>query len=307
LDGSYDPVLHDPGAYVYSVASSGICPTATAMVVVTETPPPSAPEPQSIGLDSVCAGQYTDITLASTPEGTNYTWNCSGCILTPDTGATVEALWNGTGLGSITVTATAAGGCYSTSTLPVAVSADPASCPRGMVYFEPHGLAVLDSTANYFQWGTVESDAFSPIAGATDQTYFHPSIVDCDDAGYAVRTSIHGSCWSTTVRCADAEMLARPCLGGQMLLTGPELGAYPNPWSGGPLTITIGPGIGTNLLISVVDPLGRAQYSARLSATGGAIPSDVMERLPRGPLVLRATIDGVPLPDGTSTLKLIMP
>ncbi len=306
--GVYDPTVHIAGDQVYSVLPDSVCGTATATIVVIETQSPATPLPQAVGVDTVCTGQYMDVSLANEDGNAGYTWSCTGCTLEPNTGPVVEAHWTGAGEHTLSVTAAFAQGCSSDTTISVFISAQPASCPRGIVYFEPHGLAILDTAANHFQWGTLEGATFLAVPGATNQTYFHSSIVDCDSADFVVRTSINGECWSTTTRCADADMLARPCEAPPELgMLGAELRAFPNPWSGGPLTIApVHTGSNTPIAIVIIDPQGRVHFSGSVPPTGGVLSTALMDALPRGPFVLRATINGLSLPGGTSTLKLIV-
>lgn len=310
-DNLFNPSVDMPGTYEYTVQpGSTACEADAASVTVDLATVPDLAL-SAVDLQSVCNGQWMDINVSGTDPAFQYEWACDSCTFEPipsstDTMVTVQ--WHNLGTsntatGTLTVTASA-NNCTISITEAIIISNSPASCPKGIVFFEPHGLAILDPTAQRFQWGTIQGNAFTPIDGATDQSLFDPGLIhDCDGNAYVARTSIDGQCWSTTARCADPLMLARECpdTGGGMAPE-PELRADPNPWTGGPLWLSpFNTGSDEPVRVEILDPQGRTHFATTVPATGADLGSVLEGHLPRGPLVLRATPNGRPM-----TIKLIV-
>lgn len=307
FDGVYDPAARPSGTYTYTVSGNAPCSASSASVEVTNNQAPPEPLVWGVGLHTACDGQWMDISLPGAEPALQYQWVCDSCTFESeqDTMATVQwhnasdAEANGT-LGVTVLDQTT--GCSSSFFANIGISPATASCPKGIVFFEPHGLAVLDPTARWFQWGTLLGNVFDPVEGGTDQTLFDPGLIHaCEDHPYVARTSIDGECWSTTIRCADSLSLARICPEPQMA-TVPELRVDPNPWAGGPLWIApFRTGSDDPVLVEILDLQGRIRSSAKLPSSGYDLGSTLEGGLSRGPWVLRAWIDGRP-----QSIKLIV-
>lgn len=235
------------GTYVLQWAvSNPPCEVSTDAISVIVTDPGSGPVVLGLEDGVACNGEYQTLMIMDAVPGTTYTWSSGAWELSPLEGSTVTAHWSHPGSSDPLDTnfaLTVSGGCLPPALFPVQLSAAPASCPKGIVYFEPHGLAILDATASYFQWGTLDADfQFLPDSSRTAQTTFVPGLTACDSSVLVVRTSIDGlQCWSTTVSCATPEMLARSCIVDDGAAQRPQVRVFPNPSNGGPVTLeTIG-------------------------------------------------------------------
>lgn len=261
-----------------------------------------------IGLedDAACHGEYQTLILVDPEPGIVYSWACDLWDVSPLEGTTVTALWEHSGSSdtigtSFTLTTNLQ--CQPPLTFNVLLSAAPASCPKGIVYFEPHGLAILDATANYFQWGTLDEEFhFVADSARTEQTTFIPGLTNCDSSGYVVRTSINGTqCWSTTFSCATAEMLDRPCIVDDGAAISPQVRVFPNPSSGRPVTLEALGASASPLNIDVSDLHGRTVSRGTLRMNGTSTSLLDIDRLDRGIYVLRAWNTDV-----DQTIKLVI-
>lgn len=252
----------------------------------------SASSPLVLGLDDepACDGEYQTLMIADPANAGPYSWHCDNWLPADLQGDEVVAHWTTSGAVVDTITITPSGPCQVAAVIPVALSADTASCPRGIVYFEPHGLAILDETAHYFQWGTIDADRhFVVDPGRTEQTTFVPGLTSCDSSQFAVRTSIYGDrCWSTTVSCATPEMLVRACLDLEEFTGGPQVRVFPNPSDGGPVTLEATGESGSLLNIDVSDLNGRIISRGTIRMNGMTRTAMELARLDRGIYVLRA-------------------
>ncbi|MDQ3100303.1 MAG: gliding motility-associated C-terminal domain-containing protein, partial [Bacteroidota bacterium] len=68
INGSYDPALHQPGAYVYSIAGSGSCPGASATITVSASLPGDAGEDATLDLCSNSSAVDLFASLGGTPQ-----------------------------------------------------------------------------------------------------------------------------------------------------------------------------------------------------------------------------------------------
>ena len=222
-----------------------------------------------------CNGEYQTFIVPGFNAGINYTWQCSDWETDNITGDTVTVHWQYPGPPPEPVTSTILlitnGGCPDTTAIALQLFASPASCPKGIVYFEPQGLAILDPAAHYFQWGRLIGTEFVADPSRTDQTTFDAGhIMGCDTIPYyVVRTSIDGQqCWSTTLFCATPESIGRDCDQGGMILEGMHVRVYPNPSGGGPVTLEA---IGESefpLRIDLADARGRSILTRQLPLNG---------------------------------------
>ena len=267
MDGSQHSGIFDPdslptGTYDFTYTVSGVaCPAAMAQVEVTTASTPDTPGSDGImSIDGLafCAGQYTMVSIRQPAPGVTHHWSCEGCEIAVDTGTVVQLLWTEPGPGTYSVYA-AVGGCTSDSLeVSVTIDAMEASCPQGIAYFEPHGLAIIDPLADQFQWGRMENGTFVVKVGATAQTIFDPvNIAGCIPY-YAVRSRRGTGCWTTTTTCLD-DTPERVCDtgGGNMADEGLKLSVSPNPVHGGRI----------QLLLEGVEPGG--DLIVELFSTGG--------------------------------------
>ena len=74
IDGTYDPALHGPGAYVYTIQGNGSCTDATATVLVNEFEAPDAGADSTVELCSGDAPVDLYTLLGGTPQ-TGGTWS----------------------------------------------------------------------------------------------------------------------------------------------------------------------------------------------------------------------------------------
>jgi hypothetical protein len=283
-----------PGSYALQwTVSNPPCAAVSDAVSISVMDPGTGPV--ILGLDDAvaCDGEYQTLMIADPVPGLTYSWSCPQWTPTSAQGTTVTVQWTHPGTPDITlpdtITVTLDGDCGSATMVPVQISPSPASCPKGIVYFEPYGLAILDETANFFQWGTMDDSLhFVAVAGMDDQTTFIPGLTNCDSSGYAVRTSIDGAqCWSTTLSCATPEMLARDCDNG-MAIEDAHVRAYPNPSGGGPVTLEAIGQIGQPLNIDVSDLNGRVLSRGTIRMSGASTMTLDLYRLDHGIYVLRA-------------------
>lgn len=77
VDGLYDPLTMDPGAYVYTIASTGPCASDSAVVIVTEAPGANA---GTSALATICknTGIYDLFTLLGGTPDPGGTWTAPG-------------------------------------------------------------------------------------------------------------------------------------------------------------------------------------------------------------------------------------
>jgi len=177
----------------------------------------------------------------------------------------------------------------------VTILPDTASCPKGIVFFEPHGLAILDPAAKYFEWGSVAGGVFSAL-DQTAQTIFDLAILLPGTSTpvplYAVRTSIDGqNCWSTTTIWADSSSIERECFAPIVRMGGElhRISIYPNPASNSQLTLeSLGLWSDLPFLVELRDMGGRriAEEQVVLNPIG-RLSVDI-STLDRGVYVLRA-------------------
>lgn len=285
---------------------NGPCLSTPDQVTITVIAPDVPPT--IIGLESTaCDGTYQTLFIVDSAAVT-YTWQCPYWVDGTLLGGLVTAHWDHPGGQPETIptaiTLITGGGCPDTATFAIELSSAPASCPKGIVYFEPHGLAILDPLAAYFQWGLISDGDFVADPARTDQTTFDAAhITGCDPLPYyAVRTSINGSeCWSTTLLCATQESLERECPREGLAVDGPQLRAYPNPSDGGPITIEAIGGGDIGLNIALYDVEGRCLSTAQLPATGFTTTLHGADRLQHGVYMLRAWNTGY-----DRTIKLVI-
>ena len=281
------------------------CPPAQDEVTLTAIAPASALSIIGLENDAACNGEYQTFTIVDPEPGIVYSWAGDLWDVSPLEGTTVTALWEHPGASdtigtSFTLTTNLQ--CQTPLTFSVLLSSAPASCPEGIVYFEPHGLAILDVTANYFQWGTLDQEFhFVADSARTEQTTFIPGLTNCDSSGYVVRTSINGTqCWSTTFSCSTPEMLDRPCIVDDGAAISPQFRVFPNPSSGRPVTLeALGASAGP-LNIAISDLHGRTISRGTLRMSGTSTMLDI-DRLDRGIYVLRAWNT-----DMDQTIKLVI-
>lgn len=269
------------------------CLAGSDQLTITVIEPDSLPA--IIGLDdtTACDGEYQTFIVQG--DSRPATWQCSNWETQQIAGDTVNVHWSypgsSTGPVATTINLTLGGGCPLATSFDMQLLSSPASCPKGIVYFEPQGLAIIDPTARYFQWGRLEGSVFVADAARTDQTTFDAGhIQGCGPSPYyVVRSSIDGAqCWSTTLFCATAETLARDCDEGDMEEQAVRLRVYPDPSYGGPVTIEA---IGRSelpLRIDVSDMNGRSLRSGTLPLKGVSTLVLDLDHLQRGVYVLRA-------------------
>lgn len=231
-NGVYEPNTMEPSTYYYVVSGNTLCPTDSAEVLVREVEPPTAPSVSSLEGDVFCSGQYTSLAVVDPLPGVEYEWTCQGCTNDTLIGETVELHWGDNAAPWSYSVSAQIGQCNSQSVFNVGVGDGVASCPKGIVFFEPHGLAVLDHFADQFQWGSItEIGAFVPMVGATQQTIFDPAHINGCLPYYAVRTRSGNGCWTTTTKCMDDIIDDRICSNSGMILDPEEIevGVSPNP------------------------------------------------------------------------------
>ena len=316
MDASQFEDVNDPST-VFLPASPGSytllwtidlppCPPAQDTVILTATAPGAPPSIIGLEDDAACDGEYQTLTIVDPEPGIVYSWTSDHWNVSPLEGTAVTALWEHTGpsdtLGT-SFTLTTNQQCPAPLTFNVLLSSAQASCPKGIVYFEPHGLAILDDAANYFQWGTLDDEyLFVPDNARTEQTTFLPGLTNCDSSGYVVRTSINGTqCWSTTFSCATPEMLDRACSVDEGAALSTEVRVFPNPSAGRPVTLEA---IGTDegvLNIDVSDLHGRIVSRSTLRMNGTSTATLDIDRLDRGIYVLRTWNTDV-----DQTIKLVI-
>ena len=269
------------------------CDPSDSTVSITVVQTGSAPSILGLDDETACDGEYQTLMIQDPINGTTYSWACDAWEAPVPDGVAVTVHWAYGEDTLVTITVTPNGPCQVPSVDSVHVSPASASCPKGIVYFEPHGLAVLDETANYFQWGTLDdSRHFVPVDGWDEQTTFIPGLTNCDSSHYVVRTSIDGAqCWSTTVSCATSAMLDRPCPGNGGMVQEPHLRVFPNPSKGGPVTLEASGSDGDLLSIDVADLNGRTLSQGTLRMNGVSATTLDLDRLDRGIYVLRAWND----------------
>lgn len=253
--------------------------------------------PVVIGLSNdgtACDGEYQTLFIQGSGS-VDYSWQCPLWEVADLSGDTITAHWDHPGgdpaVITTTITLIRSGGCPDTTTFDVQLSSAPASCPKGIVYSEPHGLAIIDPLADHFIWGRLQGGLFVPDSSRTDQTtYDATNITGCDPMPYyIVRTSISGlECWSTTMFCATAGSLINECLsqaGGQQAV---RVRAYPNPSGGGTVTVEATGEGEVPLRITLSDAQGRSLASGQLPLTGLSTITLGLEHLESGVYVLRA-------------------
>jgi len=305
----YDPSTMDYNSLMFVATTQSPCPSDEAIVFIIENPAPATPEINSVDLvmnsDTVCRGQYPSL-ITPAITGASYTWSCTAWE--PDTvdGTnlnTIAPQWSSEpGQYTITLTVVDPAGCSNTGERTVTLLPDSASCPKGIFYFEPHGLGVLDDQARWFEWGTVNTSqsTFVPdptVQGYQSQTMFDPDQLAAYAGGlptnpfYAVRTSRYpdGHCSSFTTQWVTQELLDRACLldnGG----FGPDLGyrVYPNPVTAGELTVeALGQPSVLPVEATLYDLGGRLMYTEQLPAGARATLRTDLGALGQGVYVLR--------------------
>lgn len=304
--GTYDPDSLGSGTFRYRVPGNSACLADTALVEVFEGEPPTPLGPDDIlSLEGnvFCSGQYTLVSVITTEPNIQYTWYCQGCAETEIMGDAVEFHWgDGPGPWSYWVTAHI-GTCSSQSDpFPVTVGVGEASCPRGIVFFEPHGLAVLDPMADQFQWGSInEAGAFEATLGATQQTIFDPANINGCLPYYAARTRSGSGCWTTTTTCVDDTPL-RECSRSGMILDHEdrEVGVSPNPVEDGFIRVVLS-GVSKDepITVEMYHANGQLAYRQAYLATSQLVIDPGTLFLPTGLYLLRVNGN-----DWSKTVKL---
>lgn len=307
------PPPTDPGSYDYGMTAltdgNGCIGTSLGQVrTVTNL---ITPDPPLVGtlddLGQLCNGQYSALFIlnhSEQPPGTTYSW-ANG----PYSADTVHAQhWNTPGAGTLTVRArnfVQGTECADAADYTFTVSAVAASCPKGIVFFEPYGLALVDPPAGFFQWGDLQFGngalSFTPITGETDQTIFRTQWAQL--AGNlppyppaVVRSSVDGtSCFSHTVDWLTDAMLDRNCLRSEVddKAEAPEHTIYPNPLDIKVLTIeSVGRPLEEALHWELFDVHGRSVRSGQVLAQPVGRLMDGLEGLDRGVylLTLRSSV-----------------
>jgi hypothetical protein len=309
--GLINGVTAGTATMTYTVMGSGGCSNATAQRDVTVIPLPQVPVVSTLGIDTMCHGQVATLRLANPyPAGATYTWSTPGGTVAQIEGANNEAdctiRWRNappvggptgaTVAGSYTVSV-AFGGCSVSFTGSLRVSNYYASCPKGIVFFEPSGLGVLDPEAQHFQWGTLDANGaqFTPLAGETDQTLFQSQLASLTGGlgatpPFTVRSSIYpDKCFSCTSVWVDQDGLDRPCLAPAAgMITEPGHVVYPNPADGKSLTIeATGGQLEEALICELYDVHGRLVHTERLFVQPIARLAQDLSGLDRGMYLLR--------------------
>ncbi|MEZ4808085.1 MAG: T9SS type A sorting domain-containing protein [Flavobacteriales bacterium] len=323
--GELDPEASTPGTYTvtYEVPANGVCPIFTTSTTVTIVSVPELPIVADLGADTLCHGQVTSLFLGNDyPAGTSYSWSTSGpaeilsgadepiCTLEwthapPSTGPT------GSGVAGSYTVAVNVGGCANQVSGTITVLDYYASCPKGIVFFEPYGLAVIDPVANHFQWGAMDATGatFTPIVGEVDQIMFRPALASL--AGglpvappYVVRSSIYADkCFSYTARWVDQPGLDRECLVPTSgMTTEPGHTIYPNPGDGKSLTVeATGPPLEEPIWFELYDMQGQQVHAEQVLVRPVARLAADLSGLGRGMYVVRLHSSGM-----EENLKLIL-
>ena len=114
-----NPSVNLPGEYTITVSNGNNC-SATDQVVVSGSPPPTAPSIQSSGTLSFCVGG--SVTLTAIPQNwSSYNWFKNGSIINGQNGASLNV--NETG--DYSVRAVDFAGCESVESMPITVTVHP--------------------------------------------------------------------------------------------------------------------------------------------------------------------------------------
>ncbi|MBP7514983.1 MAG: T9SS type A sorting domain-containing protein [Flavobacteriales bacterium] len=285
-----------PGVFTFqwNVANAPCLPDSD-QVEITVLQPDTPPVIVGLSEDgTACDGEYQTLFIQGSGSS-GYSWQCPYWQFNGLSGDTITAHWDHPGgepaIITTTITLIRGGGCPDTATFDVQLSSAQSSCPKGIVYFEPHGLAIIDPLADHFIWGRLQGGLFIADSARTDQTTFDAAhIAGCDTMPYyIVRTSINGlQCWSTTMFCATPASLMNECPsqgGGEHEV---RVRAYPNPSRGGPVTVEATGESEVPLRIMLSDAQGRSLATGLLPLTGLNTITLGLERFGSGVYVLRA-------------------
>jgi len=271
--------------------------------------PPTAPSSVAF-LDSqpFCVGQLTTMEVIGGSTNGTFEWSCTCWDQQPTPGSYSNFLnvqWQPSGtMDTIALTITD-GNCSVSESYPVTLSSDTASCPKGIFFFPPYGLGVIDAEASHFQWGTVSGSTFTPVtdnlpirSGVSSQTMFDTEVLTPyatmdtlpTQPQYKVRTSRDGqNCWTTTTAWVSQASLDEPCLGaGGGLWPGLEIKIYPNPHTGGALNLEAqGTPTEGALDMELYDLGGRMVLSEQLVVRPLATLRNDLDHLERGLYIMR--------------------
>ncbi len=280
--------------FQWNVANAPCLPDSDR-VEITALQPDTPPVIAGLSEDgTACDGEYQTLFIQGSGS-TGYSWQCPYWQFNDLSGDTITAHWDHPGVGpgiiATTITLIRGGGCPDTTNFEVQLSSAPASCPKGIVYFEPHGLAIIDPLADHFIWGRLQDGQFAADSSRTDQTTFDAAhISGCDTMPYyIVRTSINGlQCWSTTMFCATAASLMNECPSQGVGHHDVRVRAYPNPSGGGPVTVEATGESEVPLRIALYDTEGRSLATELLPLTGVNSITLGLEHIESGVYVLRA-------------------
>jgi len=245
--------------------------------------------------------------IGGSTNGT-FEWSCTCWDQQPTPGSYSNFLnvqWQPSGtMDTIALTITD-GNCSVSESYPVTLSSDTASCPKGIFFFPPYGLGVIDAEASHFQWGTVSGSTFTPVtdnlpirSGVSSQTMFDTEVLTPyatmdtlpTQPQYKVRTSRDGqNCWTTTTAWVSQASLDEPCLGaGGGLWPGLEIKIYPNPHTGGALNLEAqGTPTEGALDMELYDLGGRMVLSEQLVVRPLATLRNDLDHLERGLYIMR--------------------
>ena len=324
-NGAWSPPLAGAGTYTYTVTAIAPCTgSATATVIVTESISPAPPIVTPLEGDTLCNGQWTTLRVNNALSGAAYLWTTTSGLITqimsgaasaecgirwlnaPPTAGPTGTVVNG----NYTVTVTV-GSCSAATTGTLGVSNFYASCPKGIVFFEPYGLAVLDPVANHFQWGTLnaQGSTFMPVEGEVDQSLFRSELTSLTSGlgaspPFVVRSSIYpDKCFSYTTAWVDSIGLERVCLAPiDSLTTEPGHVVYPNPSQGKSLTIEAkGKPLDGPVSLELFDMHGHLMHKEQLLVQPIAQLGQDLSGLGRGMYLLRLRSDR-----SEETIKLIL-
>jgi hypothetical protein len=120
------------------------------------------PKPAIVGNGFVCANASGEVYTTTLTVGNKYTWTIVGGTITEgkDTN-TVIVTWDSTGSQSISVTETAPGGCFASSTLPVTIQTYPAPVITG------EATACLNTVKTYSVEANADDEYNWTVTGGT--------------------------------------------------------------------------------------------------------------------------------------------
>ena len=166
--GAINLAASTPATYTvtYAVAALGCTTAGSSIASITINQSPSAPTISQV--DSVCVGSSNSIGVINPIAGQTYNWNLSGGSITSGTGTSnISSIWTGSGLGTISVSASNNCGTSPVTTKSVVIVNATINPPNVITI-------CIGQSANINVSGNASGYSWSPIIGLSNPSITNP-------------------------------------------------------------------------------------------------------------------------------------